>query len=438
MANDNRTSNDKKEEDILVKPIPLDEREHWFGPAVVFAGLEFSIPVLMVGGSLIGTYGFKGMLAVALFTFLVITWIGNSIGCYMGAKTGLSSSIIARQSFGDQQAKVVVAMVIGVLSMGWWAITTATSGNALCAILGIDYTTNKLAWTLVTAVVGIVFAVPSIFGFNAMKWTDYVAVPGGLLLCLVGVYLALQNFTWGEIINLQGNNSMSFAAGVTMVLGLNVSQMVLSADYSRHGKPKVLDNILMPLGIIVVGVPLIIIGGIMGAGSGTSDIVAVMENLGFPIWGFLVLWLASWSSQLINNYSMGLAFSNILNVKTDDGRIKVTLIGTVLSIIIALLGALDHFQDFLNLASLCYPAIAAIMFCDFFVRGYKKWEDKKGWNFMATVALVTGILVGYITAYVKPIGIPPIQSLLVTAIVYYIAMKIKSNIAPDHFTEGFE
>ena len=436
MTNDNNTK-EIAEENILTKAIPISDRQHWFGPALVFAGLEFSIPVLMVGGSLIGTFGFKGMLPVVLFTFLVITWIGNSISCYMGAKTGLSSSVIARQSFGDQQAKVIVAMVIGVLSMGWWAITTATSGNALCVILGIDYVTNRVGWVIVTTIVGLIFAIPSIFGFNAMKWTDYFAVPGGLLLCLVGVYLALKNMGWNSIKNLQGDNSMTFAAGVTMVLGLNVSQLVLSADYSRHGKPKILDNILMPLGIIVIGVPLIIIGGIMGAGSGTADIVMVMENLGFPIWGFLVLWLASWSSQLINNYSMGLAFSNILNVKTDEGRIKVTLIGTLLSIILTLLGILEHFQDFLNIASLCYPAIAGVMFCDFFVRGHKKWKDKKGWNFIATIAFIVGILVGYITAYKKPIGIPPIQSLLVAALVYYLGMKFQKSKAPNQFTEGF-
>ena len=426
-----------KEEDVILSPIPLDKRDHWMGPAIVFAGLEFSIPVLMGGGALIGAFGFKDMIPVVLFTFIFMTWIGNSIGCYMGAKTGLSSSVIGRSSFGATQSKVVVALVVGVLSMGWWAITTATTGNALCAILGIDYHMNKIAWMIVTTIVGIIFAIPSIYGFDAMKLTDYFAVPGGILLCLVGVYLALQNFGWDSIKNTAGDGSMTFAQGVTMVLGLNASQLILSADYSRHGKPKVRESILMPLGIVAIGVPLILIGGIMASGIGTADIVEVMQDLGFPVWGFLVLWLASWSSQLVNNYSMGLAFSNILNVKSDDGRIKVTIVGTIISIIIALMGALDKFIEFLSLAALLYPAIAGVMFFDFFKRKNKKWKDNLGWNYAATVGLLVGIGVGYYTSYVNLIGIPPIQSLLSAGITYLIAMRIKEKFSPDHFTEDF-
>lgn len=425
------------EKNVILNAIPESERENWIGPAIVFAGLEFSIPVLMVGGSLIGSFGFKGMMPVILFTFLVITWIGNSIGCYMGSKTGLSSSVIARQSFGATQAKITVALVVGVLSMGWWAITTATCGNALCAIIGIDYHVNKLGWIICTTIVGIIFALPSILGFNAMKWTDYLAVPGGLILCAVGVYLAISHFGVETILSSKGDGSMTFAQGVTMVLGLNASQLIISADYSRYAKTSIKNSVLMPLGIILVGIPLMIVGAVMAVGAGTSDIVEVMNNLGFPVWGFIILWLASWSSQLVNNYTMGLAFSNILNVKDDDGRIKVTLIGTILSIIIALSGILDYFQDFLNVASTCYPAIAGIIFCDFLVRGKHKFEDNKGWNIMATIALVLGIFVGYYTLYVNQMGIPVIQSLMTSAIVYYILMKIKSIKSPDHFTKGF-
>ena len=106
-----------------------------------------------------------------------------------------------------------------------------------------------------------------------------------------------------------------------------------------------------------------------------------------------------------------------------------------MSIILSLWGILDHFQDLLSLAALLYPAIAGVMFVDFFVRK-EKWEDKLGWNFMATIAMVVGTAVGYVTTYVVVIGIPPLQSLLITGVVYYIAMKIKSKSAPDKFTEG--
>lgn len=421
--------------DEPMTPVPVENRQSWITPAAIMAGCEFCVPVLMIGATLIGSFGLKGMIPVILFAFLVMTWVGNSLNGYIGAKTGLSSSVIARQDFGDKQAKFIIAMVIGVVSMGWWAIQTATTGNALCAVLGIDYTVNKVAWAIVTIIVGFLFAIPSIIGYSSMKWTDYFAVPCGLILCVGGVYLAFKNIGWHEIVAYQGNGSLSFAAGVAAVLGLNVSQFVISADYTRYAKPTWKDNILIPLGVIIVGIPLVIIGGVMAVGNGTADIVAVMQNLGFPTWGFLVLWLASWTSQLVNNYTMGLSFSNILNVKSDKGRAWVTFAATILSIILALWGILDHFTELLSLAGLLYPPIAAVIFVGFFARK-EKWNDKLGWNFMATIALVAGLIVGYVTTYVVAIGIPPLQSLIVTGVVYYVAMKIKAKCAPDQFTEG--
>ncbi len=385
--------------DEPMTPVPLDQRQNWVTPAVIFGGLEFCVPILMIGATLIGAFGIKGMVPVVLFTFLILTWGGNTLSGYIGAKTGLSSSVIARQGFGDKQAKFIIALVIGVISMGWWAIQTSVTGNALCVILGIDYTTNRIAWAIVTIIVGFLFAVPSIIGYSSMKWTDYLAVPCGLLLCVAGIYLALKNVGWSNIMNYQGSGDISFAAGVTMLLGMNVSQFVIAADYTRYAKPKWKDNILIPLGIIAIGIPLVFIGAIMAAGNGTADIVAVMQNLGFPVWGFIVLWLASWTSQLVNNYTMGLSFSNILNVTSNKGRATVTLVGTVLSIILSLWGILEHFQDLLSLAALLYPAIAGVMFVDFFARK-QNWVDKLGWNFMATLAMVVGTAVGYVTTYV--------------------------------------
>lgn len=421
--------------DEPMTPVPEEGRQSWITPATITAGCEFCVPVMMVGATLIGSFGFKGMIPVVLFTFLILTWGGNALNGYIGAKTGLSSSVIARQDFGDKQAKFIIAMVIGVVSMGWWAIQTATTGNALCAILGIDYNVNRMAWAIITVIVGFLFAIPSIIGYSSMKWTDYFAVPCGLILCVGGVYLALKNVGWHGIITYQGSGNLSFAAGVATVLGLNVSQFVISADYTRYAKPNWKDNILIPLGVILVGIPLVMIGGVMGVGHGTADIVAVMQSLGFSKWGFVVLWLASWTSQLVNNYTMGLSFSNIINVKTNKGRAIVTFIATILSIVLALWGILDHFTSLLSLASLLYPPIAAVIFVGFFVRK-EKWSDKLGWNFMATIALVVGVAVGYVSTYVVAVGIPPLQSLIITAVVYYFAMKIKAKTAPDKFTEG--
>ncbi|WP_432663095.1 cytosine permease [Wukongibacter baidiensis] len=428
-----------KSGDEPLKSVPLDQRQHWLTPAMIFGGLEFCIPVLMVGSMLVGAFGIKKIFPVLFVAFICVQWAGNALSGYIGAKTGRTSSVVARSGFGADQARFIIAIVIFIACMGWWAVQTSVAGNAICAMLNIDYANNWGVWALITTIVGLVFAIPSIIGYASMKWTDYIAVPAGLLLCIFGIYLAFTNFGWDTIRNFQPQaQSMTFLGAVSLVVSLNVSQWVIAADYTRYAKPTIKDNILIPIGIIGIGFPLMYVGAVMAVGQGTADIVQVMSSLGFPFWGFIVLWLSTWTSQLVNNYTMGLSFSNLLNVSSSKGRSILTLIGTIISIGLALSGILNHFMDFLYLTALCYPSMAGVIFVDFFIRN-KEWQDNKGWNWMATIAFVSGIIVGYITTYVSPMGLPAVQSLIVTGAVYYGAMKIKAQISPDHFTpESFK
>lgn len=423
-------------EDQALGAIPENEREHWMGPAIIFAGLEFTIPVLMVGAALAGSFGLGKIFILLIITLFGIQWIGNSLQGYMGAKTGRSSSVIARTSFGSTQARFIVGMTIFIVSMGWWAVQTSVAGNAISVMLNIDYTTQWGLWALVTIVAGLTFAIPSILGYNSMKWTDYFAVPAGLLLVIGALYFAFKNIGLDTIINWKPEPTMGIMAAIGLIIGANVSQWVIASDYTRYAKPTIKDNAIIPMGIVLVGLPLFFVGAIMSVGVGDADIVNVMMNLGFPIWGFFILWFATWTSQLVNNYSMGLALSNVLNVNSDKGRSLLTLAGTIIAICVALAGILDYFMDFLNLTALVYPAIAGIMMADFFFIRKQKWEDIDGWNWMATIAIVFGTALGYVTHYIIPFGLPAVQSLFASAIAYYVLMKIKSNVAPDQFTEG--
>ena len=96
----------EKEKTVIIDdpmtPVPLNQRQHWTAPAFIFGGLEFSVTLLKIGSTLIGAFGLKGIIPVVLFTFICLTWVGNAISGYMGAKTGLSSSVIAKQGFGDK------------------------------------------------------------------------------------------------------------------------------------------------------------------------------------------------------------------------------------------------------------------------------------------------------------------------------------------------
>src|SRR5699024_12176795 len=199
-----------------------------------------------------------------------------------------------------------------------------------------------------------------------MKWTDFLAVPAGLLLVVGGIYFALRDTGWTELMAWSPEPTMTIVTAISLIIGANGSQWLIASDYTRYAKPRWTDSILIPLGIIGIGIPLFMVGATMSVGVGDADIVNVMLNLGFPVWGFLILWLATWTSQLVNNYSMGLAFSNLVNVNSNRGRQILTLVGTLIAIAVALAGILDYFEDFLYMSAIVYTAIAGVMFADFF------------------------------------------------------------------------
>ena len=291
---------------------------------MIFGGLEFTIPVLMIGATLTASYGMGSIFWILVIGLIVFQWVGNSIQGFIGAKTGRSSSVIAKSSFGSIQARFIVGLTIFIVSLGWWALQTAVAGNAIAAMFGIDYEKQWGLWAVITVVAGVLFAIPSIIGYSSMKWTDYIAVPAGLALIAGCIFYALRNTGWETITAWNPEPKITFLAAISLVIGANVSQWVIASDYTRYAKPRWRDNILIPLGIVAVGFPLFYVGSIMSVGVGDADIVNVMLNLGFPVWGFLVLWFATWTSQLVNNYSMGLALANMFNINSSKGRAFLT------------------------------------------------------------------------------------------------------------------
>ena len=414
--------------DEPLKAIDLNQRQHWTTPAILFAGLEFCVPVMMIGSTLVASFSIPTIIIITLIGMCVVTWPVNALSGYIGAKTGQSSSVSARLSFGETQARTLIALAIAVVVLGHWGMQTAVAGNALCAMIGIDYTAQKGAWALIVIIAGLIFAIPSILGMSSMKWTDYVCVPAGVLVCIVGIYLAFKNMGGiSGVISFEpaAAGSISILAGINLIVSLNSAQAVVVMDYTRFAKPTVADNVKIPLGIIGIGFPLVLVGSMMAVGNGNPDIVAVMNELGFPVWGFLILWLATWTSQLANNYTAGLSLCNTFNVNSDKGRKIVTFLATAFAIVLSLLGILDHLVDLYTITGLVFPAMAGVIVGDYFLRR-KGYEYEAGnWNWMATIALAIGGAVGILTAYVHTVGIPMLQTLIITVLVYYFLMKIK-------------
>ncbi len=422
-----------EEKDVAIDAVPMERRESWISPAVVYAGVEFTLSVVMVGAGLVGSFS-VAKVAMIVAVALLITWVGDALNAYIGAKTGRASTVIARQSFGTIQARTLIALLVIIMGLGWWGVQTAIMANAISAALGINYTTNWGAWALIVIILGIIFGIPAILGYTSMKWTDYLAVPVGLFIFGLGVYLSITKHGISGIVNWNPTPHMTIALAISTVIGVNVVQWVMISDYSRQMKPGWKNAVLMPSLTMIVGFILMVVGAIMAVGVGTWDIVAVMVALGYPFWAYFMMFVAQWTTQIVNVYTPGLALSNMLNLKTGKARAAATAGIVVIGMVLALAGILNKYMAFLLLLGIVFPPIAGVMMTDFFILRKENWEDIEGWNAMATLALAIGILSGYYMQYKHFFGLPAIQTFVITSIAYYILMKIKASTSPDQFT----
>ncbi|HHV41280.1 MAG TPA: permease [Clostridiaceae bacterium] len=415
-------------------PIPLDKRESWLPAAIVWAGCEFTISVIMGGAGVASGLGTKRFLLTVIAVMLLITWPTDALNSLVGAATGRSATAITRSSFGAMQSRTLVSGIITFNVLGWWAIQTAVTGNALCSLFNIDYTTNKLAFVALTIVAGVIFAIPAVLGYTSIKIVDYIAVPAGLLFLVAAFYLAIKDVGLSTIWNYTPapGQEINLQDAIGVLVGTNVSQMIIMADYTRNVKPEKKHAFMVPLGVVSTGVLLFLMGAAMGTGRNTYDIVAIMNDLGFGWWGFIVLWLAQWTSQLVNGYSLGLSACNMADIKTERGRKITTSIAIGIALLVAVLGILDHFQGFLILTSLLFPPVGSIMVVDVLILNKNNWRDRAGWNWVATIALVIGLGIGYVTQYVYQIGIPAVQSYLITGLVYYVLTYFRAKSNPLH------
>ena len=176
--------------------------------------------------------------------------------------------------------------------------------------------------------------------------------------------------------------------------------------------------------------------------TGQYDISAILASLGVPVVGLIALVLATWTTNVTNAYSGGLALSNLLGF--DESKFKVTTaIAGVIGTILAAFGLLNAFQGFLSLMSALIPPLAGVVIADYWLvcKGNKEnFESKPGFSIPGVIAFTAGALAACITGGTfasfpglveavpflnVPFFIGPVNGIVLSLVLYAILKKIK-------------
>ena len=424
--------------------IKEEQRQSWTSIAAIWAGGMICVPCLMIGGVLSGG-------GLSLAQIIVSILIGYGLICaYMifigmeACDTGLPVSVLASGALGEKGARYIISILLTIACVGWFGIQSATCGAAfasmLSSMMGIEATTMMNA--ICSIVWGIIMLATACAGFKGLKWLTYVAVPLLVIVCLYGLIAGIVKNDGGTAIaNYAPAASAGLVFGISMVVASFALGGVISGDYCRFAKSRADVVKSSIIGVIPAGLFMLVTGALMSIVTGQYDISAILASLGVPFLGLIALVLATWTTNVTNAYSGGLALSNLLGF--DESKFKITTgIAGVIGTILAAMGLLDAFQGFLSLMSALIPPLAGVIIASYWIIGKGKKENfriKDGFSAIGVISFLVGAILACITggtfanfpglveavpALNLPFFVGPVNGIVVSLVLYVILSKL--------------
>ncbi len=428
---------------MQTQSIPAEQRQSWKSIAMVWVGSMICVPCLMIGGVLTG-----GGLSITDMVLSVL--LGYAlICCYMilvgiqACDTGLNTSQLAAGALGEKGSRYVISVALAISCIGWFGIQAATCGASfatmICGMLGLGAPSatvvmiSSIAW-------GIIMLVTACMGFKGLKWLNYLAVPLLLIVCIYGIVSSFAQNGMATINSYSPEVSAGLVFGINMVVASFALGGVIAGDYCRFAKCRkdVVKSSL--IGVIPAGLFILMTGAILSIVTGQYDISSILTSIGAPLLGLIALVLATWTTNVTNAYSGGLALSTL--VGTDEKKFKITTgIAGALGTILGAVGLLSRFADFLSLMSALIPPLAGVIVAHYWLVCRGKAENfsvRKGFALDGVLAFVVGALVACITggafaafpflAFLNhPFFVGPINGIVVSVVSYVIFHKVFSK-----------
>lgn len=403
-------------EDLVLNPVPENERTGWGPPLFNILGSNVAISELMVGGALIAGMTFKNLVLTSIIGNLILVIILTIQG-YIGSKEGLNTYVLAKGAFGEIGGTWIISIILGITSFGWFGIQAGVAG------LSVQKIFPNINLRLAIVVLGLLMMLFAVMGFKAMAKFNYVAIPPLIILMIWGVIKSVGTNGGQTIANYVPSGNISIIEGLNMVIGLIIVGAVISPDHLRYTRGFKDILIVGLVGFATVSVFQQVAAGILAMNAPTWDITEVLSNLGFSWIAFLILLLAAWSTNISNAYSGGLALKNVFPNFT---RKTLTLIAGTIGTIIAAAGIVFKFQDFLSFLSMTVSSVAGIMWVEYYIIQDRKFIIRKGINWTAVISWLLGSIICYITTLLN-MGIPPLNSIISSGLSYYILEKFNNK-----------
>jgi cytosine permease len=415
-------------DDYSLSRVPQSARQSLWSITIVRVGALATISQFILGAALGYGMTFWEAFWATMFGSVILQVISFLLG-YAGAREGLSTSLLSRWTGFGRYGSSIIGAIIAIACIGWFGVQNGVFADGL-----VQATNGKLSLPVAATLTGLGVTILVIFGFKLLSVTATIAVPAFLLAVGVGIYQVLSKHSLFDLTTTApAGDPLTMGVAATMVAGGFIIGAVITPDFSRFAKSGKDVFWMTMIGTFVGELGINMIAVLMAHAARTNDVVSIMVQTS----GWLGAIVVVFSTIKINNlnlYSSSLGFTNIFdtvfNIKLNRG--VVTLIIGVIGTVLSVLGILDMFVGFLILLGVFIPPVAGIMVIDYFIlKTHRKALDESRANGtlpaevekMSPVTLIAWAA-GFAAGYFVTAGIPSINSLVVSAVVYYFGSKI--------------
>lgn len=385
--------------DYARESVPMSERKAWFSISLVWVAVGIDLSAMLFGAELGAGMAFNDALTAVLLGS-VILGILAAFCAYVGAATGLSTSMISRYTFGTSGAKLV-SLFIAVSLIGWFGVQAGFfAENAFAAIEGA--VGLQLPLPLLAAVGGILMMTTAIYGYKAIERLSSWSVPLLLVLVFLAVILAANKYGFAAL-KLPVENTFSFGMAISLVISIFVVGAVISPDISRWARTKKDAVLASFFGFFFGSSFMIIVAMILSRLMNESNLTTIMITVGLGIPGILVLILAQWTTNTSNAYSAGLSLAVIFSKRN---KMMLTLVGGSLGTLLAVLGIYGYFIDFLTIMTMFIAPIGGVYTAYYYIGGRHLFSEvkDKAFRLLPLIAWALGTLISWFTME-APIGL---------------------------------
>ncbi|WP_078543352.1 cytosine permease [Litchfieldia alkalitelluris] len=408
--------------DFSLQAVPQSNRNGFWKMLVVMLGFTFFSASMLSGGTLGAGLDFTTFILIVLAGNLLLGLYTGALA-YIAAKTGLSTHLLTRYAFGEK-GSYLSSFLLGATQVGWFGVGVAMFAFPVAKVTGLNI-------HMLIIVAGLLMTATAYFGMKALAILSFIAVPAIAVLGSISVGKATDSLGGIQgLMDYQPTEMLGVAAALTICVGSFISGGTLTPDFARFAKTK-RSAVTTTVIAFFIGNSLMFIFGAVGAvATGQSDISEVMFIQGLIIPAIIVLGLNIWTTNDNALYASGLGFSNITKISKNKVVIFNGVVGTIFAIWLYY-----NFVGWLTFLGSTLPPIGAIILADYFLvnRGnYKNYNEMKfkAVNWIALVAWVAGVL----AAKFIP-GIPPLNAVLGSAVVYVIITKVVQANAVKQGTE---